>query len=387
MALALRAILLSAGEGSRLRPFTADKPKPMVRAANKPFAQHAIEALVANGVRDITVVAGYHRERLQSYFGDGRKLGARIAYAFQDVTGSTARALATAPRPDEPFLVLPGDNVVDATLVKAVLSAPGEGLAMAVHRSTRPQRYGVVTLDGDRVESIVEKPRDPHSEWVNTGVYRLTPELHDRSALFAARGGDGEAHPPGLPDVLQAAIEDGERMEAVRTDALWSDAVYPWDLLRVHADLLRNGHASRPVFPGVHVEPPVLVGDDVAIGPGSNVNAGTCIGSNVAIGPNCVLENCVIYDDVQIGAASILRNTVIGEGTRIGPRFTAISDACDVRTADGWHHLDDFGSVIGEDVRIGGNVIALPGTVIGNRARVAHAKTVQGHVADHATVV
>lgn len=380
----MRAIVLAAGEGSRLRPFTLDKPKPMIRAANKPIAQYAIEALVANGIKDVTIVAGYHRERIQSYFGNGSKFGARISYAFQDVTGSTARALATAPKPDEPFLVLPGDNVVDASLVKAVLSAPGHGPAMAVHRSERPQRYGVVTLDGERVESIVEKPRDPHSEWVNTGVYRLTPELHARAVALASQSLE---HPSGLPDVLQAAIAEGARVEAVKTDALWSDAVYPWDLLRVHADLLRNGHASSPVFPGVHVEPPVLVGADVSVGPGTNLDAGTCIGNNVSIGPNCVLENCIVYDDVQIGPASILRNTIVGEGTRIGPRFTAISDACDIRTADGWHHLDDFGSVIGEDARIGGSVVALPGTVMGNRARVSHAKTIQGSIADHAIVV
>jgi NDP-sugar pyrophosphorylase family protein len=241
-----------------------------------------------------------------------------------------------------------------------------------------------VTLDGSRVESIVEKPREPHSEWVNTGVYRLTPDFHSRAVVLASASME---HAAGLPDILQAAIADGVGVEAVKTDALWSDAVYPWDLLRMHADLLRNGHAGQPVFAGVHVEPPVLVGSDVTVGPGTNLNAGTCIGSNVSIGPNCVLENCVVYDDVVIGAASILRNTIVGEGTRIAPRFTAISDACDIRTADGWHHLDDFGSVIGEDARIGGSVIALPGTVVGNRARVAHARTIHGIIEDHASVV
>lgn len=380
----MRGVILAAGEGSRLRPFTVDKPKPMIRAANKPIMQHAVEALVANGIKDIAIVAGYHRERIQSYFADGKKFGARVTYAFQDVLSSTARALATAPTQSEPFLVLSGDNVVDAALVKTLLSAPGSGPALAIHRSDRPQRYGVVTLDGSRVESIVEKPRDPHSEWVNTGVYRLTPEFHARAVRAAEQSLE---RPPGLPDLLQAAIDEGTRVEAVKTDALWSDAVYPWDLLRVHADLLRNGHASRPVFPGVHVEPPVLVGTDVTIGPGTNLNAGTCIGNNVTIGPNCVIENCVIYDDVQIGAASILRNTIIGEGTRIAPRFTAISDACDIRTADGWHHLDDFGSILGEDAKIGGNVVFLPGTVMGNRARVAHAKTVHGNIEDNASVV
>ena len=85
-----RAIVLAAGEGSRLRPFTANKPKPMVRAANKPILQYGMEALAANGIRDITIVVGYHREKIQAYFGDGGKLGVRITYAFQDSLRGTA---------------------------------------------------------------------------------------------------------------------------------------------------------------------------------------------------------------------------------------------------------------------------------------------------------
>src|SRR4051812_30966027 len=107
----MRAIILAAGEGSRLRPLTADKPKPMIRIANKPIIQHAIEALVDQGVKDVTMVVGYHREKVQSHFQDGRRYGARISYAFQNVLSGTAPALLAAPCPDAPFLVLSGDNV------------------------------------------------------------------------------------------------------------------------------------------------------------------------------------------------------------------------------------------------------------------------------------
>lgn len=370
----MRATILAAGEGSRLRPYTADKPKPMVRAANKPILQHCVEALVANGVRDITLVAGYHREKIQSYFGDGKKLGATIRYAFQDALTGTARALATAPRPDGPFLVLGGDNVVDASLIKAAIDARSP--AIVVHRSSRPQGYGVATLDGDKLAQIVEKPAHPRSEWVNTGVYSLTPEFHDRASQLAEGGG------AGIPDVLQRAIQEGATIRAVKSDALWSDAVYPWDLLRVHADVLHASEAHAPMLAGAHVEPPVLLGSDVAVGLGSTLGAGTCIGNNVVIGPNCVLENCVLYDDVQIGAGSVLRNTIVGAGTRVGPRFTGISGPCDVKLADGWHHLDDFGSVIGEDARIGGAVTLTPGTIVGNGCTVHHGKTIQGFMDD-----
>lgn len=377
----MRAILLAAGEGSRLRPFTIDKPKPMIRAANKPIAQYCVEALVANGIKDVTFVLGYQRAKVQTWFGDGRRFGARITYAFQEALVGTASALALAPRPDEPFLVLGGDNVVDASLIKGAISAPGDGPAMVVHQSTTPSRYGVVTLDGGRVVRIVEKPSDPRSEWVNTGVYRLPAAFHDRTRALAERG------VVGLPDVLQHAIEEGVRLEAVRSTDLWADAVHPWDLLHVNGVLLRAGHAIAPAIPHVRADPQVLVGEDVAIGSGTVLAAGTCIGDNVEIGPNCVLENCILYDDVQIGPNSVLRNTIIGEGTRIGPRFTALSGPCDARTADGWHHLPDFGAILGEDAVIGGAVVCLPGTVVGNRARIPHAKTLHGTLGDGAIVV
>lgn len=375
----MRAILLAAGEGSRLRPYTADKPKPMVRAANKPILQHVIEGLVGNGVTDITLVAGYHREKVQSYFSDGRKLGASITYAFQDALTGTARALATAPRPREPFLVLGGDNVVDASLIKAALEAPAPSIV--VHKSDRPQRYGVATLDGDRLAQIVEKPLHPRSEWVNTGVYSLTPEFHDRAVALS------DAPNAGIPDILQQVIVDGVKIRAVKSDALWADAVYPWDLLRVHAALLHAHPQRQPVPPGVHLEPPVLLGADTNVAPGTTLAAGTCIGNNVVIGPNCVLENCVVYDDVQIGAGSILRNTVVGAGTRVGPRLTAISGSADVRLADGWHHLDDFGSVIGEDARLGGAVTLAPGSVIGNGSTIRHGRTIQGFMEDRSVAL
>ena len=378
----MKAILLAAGEGSRLRPYTIDKPKPMIRAANRPIAQYCVEALVANGVKDITFVLGYQRAKVQTFFGDGRRFGARITYAFQEALVGTAAALALAPRPDEPFLVLGGDNVVDASLIKGALSAPGDAPAMVVHQSTMPSRYGVVTLDGTRVEVIEEKPTNPRSEWVNTGVYRLPAGFHDRARSLAARG------VVGLPDVLQHVIDEGVRVEAVKSTGIWADAVYPWDLLRVNGLLLQAGHAAPPKLAHVHADRGVLVGEDVAVGPGTVLGAGTCVGDNVEIGPHCVLENCVVYDDAQIGAGSVLRNTIVGEGTRIGPRFTALSGPCDVRSpADGWRQLEEFGSILGEDAEIGGAVTFLPGTVMGNRCRVAHARTVSGTLEDGSIVV
>lgn len=377
----MHAIILAAGEGSRLRPFTADKPKPMIRVGNKPIVQHALEALVANGVRDVTVVLGYQRAKVQSHLGDGQRWGARIRYAFQDVLAGTAAALALAPPPDGPFLVLGGDNLVDAAAIKSLLGAPGSGPALVVDRAADPRRYGVVTLRNGQVGALAEKPRDPASEWVNTGLYRFPASFHADVRRAVAEGATG------IPEILQARVAAGEPVAAIKNEGLWADAVYPWDLLRIHQAILRHG-AARPFHaPGVSAEAPILVGEDVTFGPNVVLGAGTCIGDNVHVGANSVLEGCVLHDDVQVGPLSYLSNAVLGEGARLGPRVTALSGPAGIRTGDGWLDLDEAGAIVGGDARVSGGATLAPGVIVGNRARIAPGRFVAESVPDDARVV
>lgn len=377
----MRAILLAAGEGARLRPFTLSKPKPMVRVANKPIAQYAIEALVENGVRDITLVVGYRRTKVQSYFGDGGRFGARLTYAFQEALVGTAHALTVAGEPDDDFLVVAADNLVQPSLLAELLSTGASSPAIVLHRAPNPSRYGVVETREDLVTRIVEAPQTPTGDWVSTGIY-LFPRRFFKEIEGLVQDGRFT-----MPEVVGAMIEGGERIRAVRTSQAWSDAVYPWDLLRLHAEMLRGVEPPMDLPRSVHAEPPVLVGDGATLGPNVVLGAGTCIGRNVEIGAGTIIENSVIYDDACIGPASVLRNTIIGEGTRTGPRFTALSGQADVIGADGWHRLDDFGAIVGEDVVIGGSVTLLPGTIVGNRARIEHGRLVQRHVEENARVM
>lgn len=377
---AMKAILLAAGEGSRLRPLTTNKPKPMIRAANKPIAQYGVEALVAAGIREQTIVVGYRRTKVQSYFGDGVKFGAKISYAFQEALLGTAHAVAMAPRPGTPFVVLGADNVIEPAVIKQLLSAGVDKPTIVIRRSDKPSRYGVVKAAEGRLVSIEEHPDTPASEWINTGVYLFPDAYHAKIVALVEEG-----H-LGIPDVLNALVAKGDQIRVVRTDALWCDAVYPWDLLDVHARLLSGARAPE-LGPRVVGESPLLVGESSSIGPNTVLGAGTSIGSNVTIHAGCILENCIVYDDVQIGPGSILQDTIIGEGTRIGPRFTAVSGACDIPTPDGWHHLEDFGAILGEDVVVGGNVTLLPGAVLGNKVVVDHGKTVGKFVSDHGKVL
>src|SRR5207248_880931 len=125
----MKAVILAAGEGARMGPFTASVPKVMIPVGNRPLLESAIQALVENGVRDLVLVVGYRRERIQSHFQDGKAFHARITYVTQTKQLGTAHAVAEArPHLDGPFLVLNGSNLVDGRFVEDLLGSDGRPL-------------------------------------------------------------------------------------------------------------------------------------------------------------------------------------------------------------------------------------------------------------------
>lgn len=370
----MRAIVLAAGEGSRLRPLTESKPKVMVEVANRPMLEYVVEALAANDVTEITLVVGFHRERVQSHFEDGHRFDCTIDYAFQESLLGTAHALAQVDFSGEEVLVLGGDNIVDRDLVASLVDHE-DGIALVAHASENPSKYGVLTLDGHEVTRIEEKPATYQSEFVNTGVYRFPAGFHQRLVEGVKAGRAGLTH------LLQHEIEHGATVHAVRSQDLWVDALYPWDLLEVNARLLAR-LPDREVAGRVHPTSTVdaLVGQEASIGPNAVVQPSTSLGDNVTVGAGSILENCIVYDHAQVGPGCVLRNTIVGEGARLGPRVTALSGPADVKARDGYHAIQDAGAVIGEDARLAGAVTLAPGTMLGARATVDAGVTVRGNV-------
>lgn len=371
----MRAVILAAGEGTRLRPLTETQPKVMLGVANRPILEYVVEALVDHDVTDITLVVGYQRERVQSHFGDGDRFGCAIDYAFQDTLLGTGHALAQADVGDEELLVLGGDNIVDADLVAGLLASP-QGIALVGHDSETPSKYGVLTLDGDRVARIQEKPRVPEGRFVNTGVYRLPPSFH-RTVREHVKSGRTD-----LTGILQHEIDEGAEVRAVRSDGLWMDALYPWDLLDLNARMARSREIPAPDVARIDATARVdaVLGEGVHVGANAVVGTDTSLGDGVSIGPGAILENCVVYDDARIGPGCILQDTVVGDGARLGADVTCVTGPAHVRVGDEHHDLDAFGAVIAEDVRIGGGATVAPGSLIGARARVDVGATVRGNV-------
>ena len=166
----MKAVILAAGEGTRLRPFTMSRPKGMIPVGNRPILDYIVEALVQNGIKDIIMVVGYRKDTILSHFEDGRRFGARIMYVAQDKQLGTAHALSLAARhlTGEDFLTVAGDNLIDAQLV-ADLLAKRKGPSMVV--TDEPSQATAKVMQercGAPSTSTVHAPHTPcsHDRWV-----------------------------------------------------------------------------------------------------------------------------------------------------------------------------------------------------------------------------
>ena len=225
------AVILAAGEGKRLRPFTEDMPKVMLPIANKPILEYVIEALVDNNIRNIIMVVGYKKESIMSYFGDGNKWGVEINYVFQEKQIGTAHALLQAKGYiDDEFLVLPGDNIIDKECIAKLIKEKEK--ASVIEESELPSKYGVVKISDGYISQFEEKPVMAETNIISTGIYKFEPDIIDLVEQFVSEGKNN------LTDVIQHIIKSGEKIKGIKGNGKWKDAVYPWDLLKMNADAL-----------------------------------------------------------------------------------------------------------------------------------------------------
>jgi len=387
-----QAIILAAGEGQRLRPFTTTKPKVMLPIAGKPILQYVVESLALNGIRNIVLVVGYRREQVFNYMGSGEQFGVDITYITQEKQLGTAHALAQAKTvAEDEFLVLPGDNLIEAGAIAHFVSVKPD--AMLVKRVDDPARYGVVTIENGIVKDIVEKPEEARSNVVNTGIYAFTTEVFD----FIEAQLD-------IPDALNSMLAQGKLISAQETNRTWLDVVYPWDILSLNNAVLHqirtnlggtietgvslNGLVSvgkdTVIRSNSYIVGPVVIGNNCDIGPNVCILPATSIGDNIVISPFSNLENSVIGNDVNIGPGSIIQDSVIDNGCIIKGHFTACSGEADVKVDE--HRLVHVGAMLGEGCSLGNNVVAQPGVIVGNHCQVQSLKLLSGRLPDKSLV-
>ncbi|HVN65360.1 MAG TPA: sugar phosphate nucleotidyltransferase [Methanomicrobiales archaeon] len=383
----MQAVILAAGEGTRLRPLTHGKPKAMLPVANRPVIAHVIDSLLANGIRDIVVVVGYRREFVQRYLNS---LEIPVTVVVQEKQLGTAHALrAAAAEITEDFLVLPGDNYIDPASIARI---KGEPCAMLVKEHPSPSNFGVVVVKNGIVADILEKPEEAPSHTVSTGILSLP-----RESL-------GSLAKNEIPDALMGLIRKGMRMKAVMA-AEWMDAIYPWDLLRMNRSLLAHvapkkagrmaGNvafsglvsvgAGTTIGPNATITGPVVIGEDCEIGPGACILPNTSIGSRVTVEPFTVLGESLVMDDTSIGSHSRILHSVIGEGCRIADHASTLSTPS-LFSIEGEVQKAEFGAVLGDRVTTAPFTV-LRTCIVGNGVTVREGRTLTQMLPDNTLVM
>jgi len=245
------AVVLAAGEGTRLRPLTEDTPKGMVEVAGKPILTHCFEQLVALGASELHVVVGYRKEDIIEHYGDTFD-GVPITYAHQREPTGLAHALLTVEEHiDEDFMLILGDNIFRANLADVVRRQQEERADAAFLVEEVPweeaSRYGVCDTNkyGEIVE-VIEKPEEPPSNLVMTGFYTFTPEIfHACHLVQPSNRGEYE-----LSDAIDLLLHSGRTIDAVELDGWRIDIGYPEDRDEAERRLTDEIEADAPEASG-----------------------------------------------------------------------------------------------------------------------------------------
>jgi NDP-sugar pyrophosphorylase family protein len=229
----LKALVLAAGQGSRLRPLTLDRPKPMIEIAGAPILEHNVRRLVSHGFTQIVINLHYLPDTIEDYFGNGSRFGATISYSFEDELLGTAGALKKVEDrfQDDDFLVIYGDNLTtcDFSDLMRTHRAKQAILTMALHRREDPRSSGIVGLDNEgRITRFLEKPsvEQVFSQWVNAGALALSPAILD--VIPAGRFSDFGR------DILDGLVRGGYPIYGYQMDGRiwWIDSLEDYQATR-----------------------------------------------------------------------------------------------------------------------------------------------------------
>ena len=392
----MKAVLLAAGEGVRLQPITATRPKHLIKVGGKPILQFCLEAVKNAGIDEAIVVTHYMGDAIRKYFGDGEKLGLKISYVEQKAVRGTGDAATVAePYVDGDFVLVYGDLLFGIDAVKDTLKLFKHGETSAVVGVVpvdKPESYGIIDFDKKkRVKGIVEKPsaEKAPSNLANAGVYVFSPEVFEKlRQIKASSRGEWE-----LTDAVTLLGSEGKTVLAAELSKDdWFDVGRPWDLLdannwalkrmdhKVLGTVEQGAHLIGPVTvaesarirSGAYIEGPCFIDEECDVGPNCFVRPGTSLGRKVRVGNACEIKNSIIMDSTHIGHLSYIGDSILGEHCNLGAGTITANYRLDAGTIKmmvkdqvvntGRRKL---GAVFGDNVKTGIKSLFMPGVKVG----------------------
>lgn len=395
----LKAIILSAGEGSRMRPLTLTKPKTMLPVAGKPIIQYNIESLRDNGITDILLIVSYKEEIVRNYFGDGSDFGVNISYKTQKDFLGTANAISYGEDfIDDSIIVLNGDIILDDEIIHEIIKKYNylsPDTLMLLTEVEDPSAFGVVEIENGNIKNIVEKPKreEAPSNLVNAGIYIFNKDIFDkiRETEISERG-EYE-----ITDSVSLQIEDNKTVIGHKTSKDWIDVGRPWELIEVNEELIGklkteikgtveagaviHGEVfldeGSVIKAGVYIEGNVYIGKNCDIGPNSYIRGSTYFGDNVHVGNAVEIKNSIIMENTNVSHLSYVGDSVIGSNCNIAAGTNIANlrfDNATIKTKIKNQKIDSgrrkLGAIIGDSVKTGINSSFSPGVKVGHNSTI-----------------
>ena len=399
----MKAVILAAGEGNRLKPITSSRPKPMIPIAGKPLLEHTIAGLKEAGVSNILLIVGYKEAIIKDYFKNGLdKFSINIEYITQEEYLGTAHATGYAKNfvKDDPFLMMYGDLLVSPNVFKELLlkfnQSKKEGLISLIEVGN-PQDYGIISLNSNGfVEKITEKPSPELNmgNLANAGIYIFKPLIFEAIEKTEKSMRDEYEFTDSM-DILINQLK-GNIVGYNIKDYFWSDIGLPWQLLdankylleqlkgKIQAKVEKNVSITGNVFAGKntiirsgsYIQGPCYIGENTIIGPNAFIRPYTSIGNNCHVGMSevknsIILSNTGILHFNYIGDSIICENVNLGAGTKVANlRLDENNVKMNIKGQLIDSGTEKLGVIIGPNVKTGINVSIMTGKKIGENSKI-----------------
>jgi mannose-1-phosphate guanylyltransferase len=318
----MKAMVMAAGLGTRLRPLTYEVPKPMVPVGNRPTLELILRLLAKQGFTEVISNLHWFPDTIRDRIGDGSALGVDLTYSYEEELLGTAGGVRNVRDyfGSDPFVVMAGDALTDVDLrALAETHVAHDGLAtLVVKRVKDTGEYGVIVTGGDgRIQGFQEKP-DPAealSDRANCMIYALSPEIFDyfpdRQVIDFAL------------DVFPALLEHDVPFHVHVTDAYWNDVGSLPEYLQGNLDALTGAVAVEPagevlngdgsaLGDGVELSDRVLIGDGVRIGDGARIDGPAILGAGSSVGAGARVKESVLLPGAEVPADALLAGSIAG---------------------------------------------------------------------------
>jgi len=397
----MKIILLAAGEGQRLQPLTATRPKHLISLTGKPILQFCLDAAKIAGILDVVIITHYMGDKIKAHFGDGAIQGLKISYVDQkELLGTGNAAMVAEPFVDGPFVLVYGDLLFTQDTIKQLVDLYKREKPEAVIATVpvnKPENYGIIELaEGKKLKRIIEKPKpgETTSNLANAGIYIFSKEIFKK--LYSIKKSIRDEWE--LTDALTMLASDGKTVLIKELDRdTWFDVGRPWDLLDANlwalkhlkpqvlgtieqgAHLIGSVHVAKSakIRSGAYIEGPVFIDEEADVGPNCFIRQGTSLGKKTRVGNAVEIKNSIIMDETHIGHLSYVGDSVIGEKCNFGAgtitanlRFDDDEIKMVVKDTLVTTGRRKLGVVLGDNVKTGIKVSFMPGVKVGTNTWV-----------------